>query len=167
MASSACANMLVPFYSFYNVCTDEKITGGRKLGRILSGLAGMALGCYLSVLVGKAIYPGIAKAEGKSVEATTPNGTPGKDLSVSTSAKAGGGILSAMVADPVFCTTAWVVTEIGGVLTDVVVGSSEVCWEATTNCAKRCFNAFNCCTRPAKPAHPVVLSDRGRDDVKV
>jgi hypothetical protein len=160
---AVCTYLFAPWYYIPRMMPDSTKTTSDKIrygGRVVGGVLGAAGGCAAIAFAAPAIYTGAAHANASATEATTPDGTPLKDESVSTADKAGGGIAATIVSYFLLSHATAAGVGIGGVITDCVVGGVESCWEGgksmcrgTANKCSRAAScikeAFTCCRRQA------------------
>ncbi len=161
MAAAVCTYVFAPWYYLPKLMPEENQTTADKIrrgGRYLFGFIGLAGGCTAGYFAAAPTYLSASKAEAKATDATTPDGTPLKDASVTTADKAGGGIAATVVFYFVASHITVATVAVGGLLTDCAVGGIECCGSAIKSCCKtsaaKCYGLFtSCCSsRPNKNA---------------
>lgn len=128
--------------------TGTKTDTARRIGRYASGIVGLGAGCVACAFITPAVYAGASTANAKATDATTPDGTPFKDQSVTAADKFGGGLAATVVAYFLISHITVASVAVGGVLTDCIIGVGEGCFEAGKSAcqtaAKKCASASAC-----------------------
>lgn len=151
MYSSAVQYFFAPYTYLSTLMPEEtgsKTDAIRRGGRYISGAAGLAAGCTACAFVAPAVYAGASTLNAKATDVTTPDGTPGKELSVTAADKFGGGLAAAVVSYFLISHITVATVAVGGLLTDCVVGAGESCYQAGAKAcqktAQKCYAAANC-----------------------
>ncbi len=153
--SAVCTYLLTPWYYLGKMMpedTGSRTDSIRKIGRYASGIIGLGAGCTAAAFVTPLVYVSASTADAKTTEATTPDGTPFKDQSVTLGEKVGGGIAAATVAYVLISHITVASVAVGGLLTDCAIECVECCYEATaTKCstAALCLKKAFCCQKKA------------------